>query len=197
VDHAQAFTDPVPAMSLRFNAPTSLWFSLLCLIVFVTGLFVPGIHSLFIAPGAGGFSARDPLDWVRLVSHVAGHASWDHLIGNLSFILLLGPILEEKYGSGPLAFMILITALIIGALNVLLLPTALHGASGIVFMCILLASFTNARSGEIPVTFILVAVLYLSREVMNSMHHNQISQFAHLLGGACGSLFGFFFNGKR
>lgn len=181
-------------MSIRFNAPTSLWFSLICLLVFVVGLYVPAIHSLFVAPGAGGFSIRDPLDWVRLFTHVAGHSSWEHLIGNLSFILLLGPILEEKYGSGPLALMIVITALIIGALNVLFFSTALQGASGIVFMCILLASFTNIRSGDVPLTFILVAILYLSHEIMNSLHHDQVSQFAHLLGGACGSLFGFFFN---
>lgn len=184
-------------MTLRFNAPTSLWFSLLCFGVFVAGLFVPAVHGLFVAPGAGGFSASQPMDWVRLVSHVAGHASWDHLLGNLSFILLLGPILEEKYGSVPLGFMMFVTALVTGILNVLFFSTGLHGASGIVFMFILLASFTNIRGGDIPLTFILVVLLYLSREILNSLHHDQISQFAHLIGGLCGSLFGFFFAGRR
>jgi rhomboid protease GluP len=184
-------------MGIRFNAPTSLWFSLVCFVVFVACLYRPGLQGLFVAPGAGGFSIHQPWDWLRLVSHVAGHASWDHLLGNLSFILLLGPILEEKYGSLPLLFMIFMTALITGILNVLLFSTGLMGASGIVFMFILLASFTNIRGGEIPLTFILVVALFLSREVMLSLHHDHVSRFAHLIGGFCGSLFGYRSSGRR
>jgi hypothetical protein len=93
--------------------------------------------------------------------------------------------------------MISITALITGALNILLFPKALLGASGVVFMMILLASFTNFKKGEIPLSFILVLILYLGREILNSFSANSISEFAHIAGGFCGSLFGFFRPSKR
>jgi uncharacterized membrane protein YdcZ (DUF606 family) len=57
---------------------------------------------------------------------------------------------------------------------------------------ILLASFTNFSKGEIPLTFILVLILYLGRELFNSFSSNNVSEFAHIAGGFCGSLFGFF-----
>ena len=66
------------------------------------------------------------------------------------------------------------------------------GASGIVFMMILLSSFTNIRSGEIPLTFVLVVLMYLTRRGSSgAFSRDSISQFAHIAGGLFGSLFGF------
>jgi membrane associated rhomboid family serine protease len=76
-------------------------------------------------------------------------------------------------------------------LNSALFSTGLMGASGLVFMMILLASFTNHKEGEIPLTFILVLVLFLAKEVVQAFSNDDISQFAHILGGVIGSLFGF------
>ena len=138
-----------------------------------------------------GISLQEPLSIFRLVSHIFGHASLDHLLGNLTFVLLLGPIVEEKYGSRKMIIMIFLTALITGILNITLFSTGLMGASGIVFMLILLVSFTNSNEGEVPITFILVAVLFIGKEIIQSMNADNISQFAHIMGGACGSMFGF------
>jgi membrane associated rhomboid family serine protease len=109
----------------------------------------------------------------------------------------MGPILEENYGAASLLVMIAVTALITGALNILFFTTGLRGASGIVFMMILLASFTNFNKGEIPLTFILILALYLGREIFESFASNNISEFAHIAGGFCGSFFGFFRPSKR
>jgi membrane associated rhomboid family serine protease len=65
------------------------------------------------------------------------------------------------------------------------------GASGIVFMFIILSSLTNFRSGDIPLTFILVILLFLTREILEAFGNDNISQFAHVLGGITGSVFGF------
>jgi len=118
-------------------------------------------------------------------------------LSNFSFILLLGPILETNYGSAGLSIMIVITAVVTGLLNVLLFSTGLMGASGIVFMMILLSSFTNFGKGEVPITFILVLVLYLGREVVNAFTANDISEFGHIIGGLCGSVFGYLKPAKR
>ena len=49
--------------------------------------------------------------------------------------------------------MILVIVLIIGILNIIFFYTGLIGASGIVFIFLLLVCFTNVNSEEIPITF--------------------------------------------
>lgn len=143
-----------------------------------------------------GFRLTSPLFYFQLISHTLGHHNWAHLAGNFSLILLVGPILEEKYGSKKLLKMMFITALVTGILNALFFSTGLLGASGLAFMMILLVSFTNHREGEIPLTFILIVVLFLAKEVVQAFSNDDISQFAHIMGGICGSLFGFFGGAK-
>jgi len=87
--------------------------------------------------------------------------------------------------------MMIVTGFVTGVLNACFFPHPLLGASGIVFMMILLASFTNHGRDDIPLTFILIVILYLGREILNAFRGDDISQFAHLAGGLCGSLFGF------
>jgi membrane associated rhomboid family serine protease len=189
-------------MKIKYNSPTVLTFAFLCAAVLILSQTV--MQSLtvqwFMIPGRGTFSPLSFRNWVTLFTHVLGHANWHHLISNFAFILLIGPILEEIYGSFSLFIMICITALVTGALNVFFFSTGLLGASGVVFMMILLASFTNFNKGEIPLTFILVLILYLGRELTNAFGSNSdpnISEFAHIVGGFIGSLFGFFRVPKR
>jgi rhomboid protease GluP len=178
-------------MKIRYNAPVTLTFALVASVVLVLdqAIFPRILENYFLVPAS--MNPADPLDYFRLFSHVIGHSSWAHLMGNFAFILLLGPILEEKYGSVSLFLMIAVTALVTGLINVLFLPTALLGASGVVFMMILLVSFTNIRQGEIPLTFILIVVLFLTQEVVTSLRSDSIAQFAHIAGGIIGSMFGF------
>ena len=66
------------------------------------------------------------------------------------------------------------------------------GASGVVFMLIMLASLAGADEGAIPITLLLVAALYLGGEILSGVTKtDEISQFAHILGGVCGVVFGF------
>jgi membrane associated rhomboid family serine protease len=186
-------------MKVKYNAPVVLTFTIISAVALILSQTVlRGLIPLwFTAPGRDNFNAGSLRCWITLFTHVMGHGDWNHLLSNFAFILLLGPILEENYGSVSLLIMIAITALVTGALNLLLFSSALLGASGVVFMMILLASFTNFSKGEIPLTFILILVIYLGREVVHSFSTNNISEFAHIVGGFCGSLFGFFRAPKR
>lgn len=171
-------------LRVTYNAPVVLTFTLAAVVVYV---LPDSLRSWFVAwPTLGG--ARS---YVGLVSHVLGHASWQHLLGNFMLILLLGPILEERHGSKGLLFMIVVTALVTGLANAALSSHALLGASGVVFMMIVLASMANIRQGEIPLTFIAVAGVYLGGEVVHSFRDDQVSQMAHLVGGLVGAAFGF------
>jgi membrane associated rhomboid family serine protease len=175
-------------MKITYNAPFTLTFALIATIVHFLG---EGFTRNFFTVGTT-MDFGNPLDYFRLFSHAMGHGSWDHLFGNFSLILILGPILEEKYGTKLMVLMSFITALLTGILNVAFLDTGLLGASGVVFMMILLSSFTNMKAKVIPLTFILVLVLFIGKEILNSFEQNNVSQFAHIFGGLCGSVFGFY-----
>jgi membrane associated rhomboid family serine protease len=184
-----------PAMRIKYNAPTVLSFafiSALALLLSQTLLRFYPLEELWFSVPGGAFNPHSPRCWLTLFTHIAGHSGWSHLVSNFMVILLIGPILEEHYGSLYLLMMILVTAVTTGFLNILFFKTGLLGASGVVFMMILLASFTNFTAGEIPLTFILILILYLGREILNSFGSDNISQFAHIVGGFVGSLFGFF-----
>jgi membrane associated rhomboid family serine protease len=101
-------------------------------------------------------------------------------------------MLEEKYGAKSMTLMILITAAVTGILNVILFNTALLGASGIVFMMILLGSFVNIERGKIPLTFIAIVGIFIGREIIEGIFTtDNISQLTHIAGGVCGAFFGF------
>ena len=117
----------------------------------------------------------------------------------MSYILLLGPMLEEKYGSDKILEVIGITALITGLINYIFFPaSALCGASGVVFAFILLTSFTNFHQGEIPLTFILVAVVFIGQQVAEGiLVADNVSQLTHIIGGLVGAAAGYALSGRR
>ena len=185
-------------LRLSYNAPVILTFTLISLISLILGYVTLGQSTklLFMTYRT---SLLDPLFYVRLFTHAMGHADISHFAGNFMYILLIGPMLEEKYGSSRLLIMMLFTAGITGIFNTILFPqVALCGASGIVFMMILLSSFANSKENDgIPLTMILIAIIYLGNQVVEGIFVNDnISQFGHLVGGGCGALFGYAFRPK-
>lgn len=185
---------------IKYNSPVILSFALFCSGIMLLDNILQGavMQSFFSVPGNTVPFRLFSLDILRLFTHAAGHANWLHLVGNFSFILLLGPILEERYGSGILALLMLVTALVTGLLNRIFFSTGLLGASGIVFMLILLISFTNVRKGEIPLTFVLILILYLGQEFYRMfLESNTISEMAHIIGGLCGGGFGFILGSRK
>ncbi|MCL2070550.1 MAG: rhomboid family intramembrane serine protease [Treponema sp.] len=186
-------------MRIRYNAPTVLSFAFASVAVLILSqaVYQPLTVEWFAVPGRENFSPGNIRHLISIFTHVLGHANWSHLVSNFTIILLIGPMLEEIYGSLSLFTMILITTVVTGLLHVFFFPSTLLGASGVVFMMILLASFTNFNRGEVPLTFILVLILYLGMEFFYSFGDvpagtDNISHFSHVVGGFIGSLFGFF-----
>jgi membrane associated rhomboid family serine protease len=178
----------VAKLRITYNAPVVLTFAITAVIAFIIEQTVRPAQAWFVAyPHLG-----DARSYVGLFTHILGHASWEHLLGNFMLILLIGPILEERHGSMTLLFMILVTALMTGLATIAFSNGIVMGASGIAFMMILLASLSNVRSGDIPLTFLVVALIYMGGEIVKSVHANDgISHMAHLVGGAVGAAFGF------
>lgn len=177
---------------INYNSPVILSFTLLSFISLIIG-YLTGFKSteFLFMNYMSNFS--DPLFYIRLFTHVLGHANYPHFINNFLLILILGPMLEEKYGSKNLLIMIIFTAFLTALINLVFFNKALLGASGIVFMMILLSSFTNIQKDSIPLTFLLVFALYIGQEIFLGLFKNdQIAQFAHIAGGLCGSFFGYY-----
>lgn len=180
-----------------FNSPVVLSFVAVCLAVLIIN-YITGGASNRIAFMTYHSSLVSPMTYIRLFSHVLGHSSWEHFIGNMSYILLLGPMLEEKYGAARILQVIAITAAVTGVINyVFFWNVALCGASGVCFAFILLSSFTGFREGEIPLTVILVAMIFLGQQIYEGIVvQDNISNMAHVFGGIVGGVIGFSLNKK-
>ncbi|MBI5076822.1 rhomboid family intramembrane serine protease [Candidatus Falkowbacteria bacterium] len=177
---------------ISFNAPVILTLVFITLIVVIISNYLVNLAPLFSAKATVALLA--PTYYLGLLCHPLAHANWTHWFGNIMFLLLLGPILEEKYGSLRLLLMIVVTAVLTGLLNSLFFDASLIGASGIVFMLMILISFANVKEKQIPLSFILVVLIFLGQEIIASFKPDHVSQFGHIIGGLCGGAFGFFLN---
>lgn len=185
-------------IKLQFNAPVILMFTILALAAWIAGNITDGwttakFFSIY------RFTPGDFFGYLRLFGHVLGHASWEHYMGNMVLLLVVGPPLEEKYGSWNMLWCILFTALVSGIVHCIWDPnTMLLGASGVVFMLIMLSSLAGMRDGAIPITLILVAVIYLGGELVAAFTaKDSVSQLTHIVGGLCGTFLGFLMSRRR
>ena len=176
----------------QYNAPVTLTFFFLSLAALALGRLTNGWTTTHLF-SVYHSSMADPLFYVRLFGHVLGHTNWDHFLNNMLLFLVVAPPLEERYGSRTLLSGILITALVSGILQCVQFPiSALLGASGIVFMLIMLSSLAGSKNGSIPITLILVGALYLSQQVYSILFiKDNVANFMHIVGGVCGTAFGF------
>lgn len=179
-------------IKVSFNSPVVLWFSILCLVALILGIVTNGVSTTAVF-SVYRSSLSSSLTYIRFFGHICGHANWEHFIGNMTMLLVIGPLLEEKYGSLNILFVIIATALVTGIVNFIFFPhVQLMGASGVVFAFILLSSFTSIREGTIPVTFILVAVIYIGGQVYDGVFvRDNVSNLTHILGGGVGSALGY------
>lgn len=182
---------------IKFNSPVILGFVIVCFAITILNYITNGASNQ-VAFMTYHSSLKSPMTYIRLFTHVLGHSGWEHLIGNMTYILLLGPMLEEKYGSRHIMEIIVLTAFVTGAINYVFFENvALCGASGVCFAFILLSSFTSFHEGEIPLTVILVAVIYLGQQIYEGVAiRDDISNMAHIFGGIIGGLTGFSLNKK-
>lgn len=184
-------------LKITFNAPVTLGFVIICFIATLLGAVSNGriTQMVFMTYHS---SLANLMTYVRFIAHIFGHSGWSHFIGNASYLLLLGPMLEEKYGSKELIEVIGITAVVTGLVNYIFFwNVGLCGASGVVFAFIILASFTGFKEGEIPLTFILVAVIFIGQQVYEGIAvQDNISNMAHIVGGIIGAVLGYLLNKK-
>ena len=169
-------------VKIQYNSPVVLSFAILSFAALILGQLTDGWTTIKLF-SVYRSSARDLLTYPRFFLHVLGHSSYSHYIG---------PALEERYGSRNLFWAIFITALVSGMIQWIFFPsTALLGASGIVFMMIVMSSLAGMKNGCIPLTLILVFILYIGGEIIDGVTlQDNVSQLTHIVGGICGAILG-------
>lgn len=179
---------------IQYNAIVILSYFFICLVILILNKLVQGklVNNLF-STGRND-SILNPLTYFKLISHSLGHSSWDHLYNNFLKILLIGPLIEEKYGSLNLLIMMILTSLVIGIINRIFSKNRILGASGIAYMLIVLCSFVNIESGKIPITVVLIILFFVVDEIINLLKRKKdgISHLGHVAGAVCGILLGIF-----
>ena len=101
---------------LRYNSPVILTFALLSLAVLgldklTGGASTSRLFCVYRSP------LTDLLTYPRFFLHVLGHSGWAHYSGNIMLMLVVGPQLEERYGSRTLLYSIAVTAFLTGLIQ--------------------------------------------------------------------------------
>lgn len=187
------------SITILYNSPVILTFALLSLLALALGKLTGGwtTQNLFCVYRS---PLTDLLTYPRFFLHVLGNPDFAACCTNIVIMLAVGPMAEERFGSKRLLLAIAVTALVTGLVLWFFFPNAaLMGASGVVFMLIVLASFAGVRDGTIPLTLILVLALYLGGEIVQAVTGEAgLQQLTHIAGGVVGVIFGFWSSrGKR
>ena len=185
----------IDGITLRYNAPVTLTFALLSLLALALNELTDGwtTQNLFCFYKS---ALTDYLTYPRAVLHVLGNTSLTTCTGNIIVMLVVGPAAEERFGSSKVFFAVLLTAIAGAAIMWFLCPDAtIMGASGVLFCMMMLASFASMRGGAIPITLILVIILYLGSEILQAVTGTAgLPELTHIAGGVVGLLLGFAFS---
>lgn len=193
---------------VAYNAKAVITFVLLSVVIMLLDMVAKHkiIPVIFTSPSKASFNFKNVLDYVRLLTHVFSHNAWIPFFVNGIAILLMGPALEERYGTLVLCLMIFASALVTGVLTATLSPEATNGASCIVLMMIILLAINGIIKRNLDFSVIVVCALYLAylcytvqKSASAITEGNAFSVFLqknvpvliHLAGAIVGSLFAF------
>lgn len=186
---------------IDIDAPLTISFCCLCIVIqLFHGLLGESFIFYFTVPSYSHFSVYSVVSYIRMLTHVAGHSSWDHLFHNLVNILLVGPSCEHHFGGLVMIKIVVLSALASSVAFVMYGPRNSYqlGASGVVFTLILLSSLARVRRGYVPLTFVCQAVIWCTKELVGVFFYNdRVSHIAHLSGAIVGTAAGYYFNDIR
>ena len=185
-------------LKFEYDSPVMLTFAFITLIIFILDTFVfkGKLKDVWlITPTATGgqfpFAFSDFRSIIRLFIHVFGYDQSSVLVCNLIFILLLGPQMEDRYGSVIIGIMIFVSALFSGVLNACFCTNAVSGSEPVVFMLILLWTMMQLSRSKISASAIAVIALFITMLVFRKNPNGVVGVAVVAAGGLCGSLFAF------
>lgn len=193
-------------LKVSYDAPVTLTFVIVSVVFFLLNSFViknGALEKILASPttqaGALPFIVKQPVSYLRLLLYIfgagqaagvmGGTSAGAVLITNLILIMLLGPAMEERYGSVIIGIMIFVSALFSGVLNACFCAESLVGAVPLVCMMIFLNAFMSFSKKTFPLSFAAVVVLFVFLEIFSGA--GAVKIIICIAGGLCGSLFAF------
>ena len=175
---------------IQMNAPVIIGFTVLSAFILLLGNLTGGASTI-TAFSVYRSDYHSVWFYVRIFGHVLGNTDWEVFVRNSLYILVLGPMLEEKYKSANLLVMMIITSLITGLIYALMFTSPLCGSECIVFMLMLLASMSVIKDKKIPLSFIMVIIIYICNVIaVRRFSSGDLNGLSGIIGGVCGAVFG-------
>ncbi len=181
-------------LKVSYDAPVTLTFVIISAIFFLLNTFLlknGELSKLLASPtsvsGALPFIVSQPVSYLRLLFYIFGSNEGAALFTNLILIMLLGPAMEERYGSAIIGIMIFVSALFSGVLNACFCTESLVGALPLVSMMIFLNAFMSFSKKKFPLSFVAVIVFFVVLQIFSG--NGVLRIIICIAGGLCGSLF--------
>jgi hypothetical protein len=174
-------------MKFKFYA---LWLSLVCVVVFVLQLLIPGLTDIFI------LDSGKMIEVWRFASAIFLHGSVMHLISNLFALALFGTILEGLIGGRKFLLVFFASGIAANMVAVWFYPSSL-GASGAIYgilgALIILRPMMTVWVSGIPMPMLLAGLVWVAGGVFGLFYPSDIGHIAHLSGMGLGMIFGILF----
>lgn len=180
---------------ITVNAPVTLGFALLCIMVYILTLGGNAVTIQRMLAVHRDFDGGSLFQYTSFWTHCFAHSDYQHLKGNLTMLLLVGPSVEFHFRSHNILWIMTVVSLISAMVHIVVGKNNTHqlGASGIVFCFILLNSLVTAKQSELPISFVVTLILYMGDEIVKFLRPtDDVSHHAHLTGGAVGAAAGFY-----
>lgn len=179
------------------NSPVILViiFLSLCICVVQNLVDSDSLKNLFSAPGMQGspvaFNFKNPLDYLRIFVHILGCSGFQTLAINILFLLILGPSIEDRFGSPFIAIMILICSIVTSVVNVCFFSTVTQGLGSIVWALFLLTAFPAENRKVLPFAALMAVIILIAKDVSSIFVFKNYSVIPQFIGGVSGSLISF------
>jgi membrane associated rhomboid family serine protease len=171
-------------MKIKYLA---LWLSLVCIIMFVLQLLIPGFTDALVLEQGKAIEV-----W-RFVSAIFLHGGMGHLISNLFALALFGTILEGYVGSRKFLFVFFASGIFANLVAVWFYPSSL-GASGAIYgvlgALVILRPMMAVWVGGIPMPMMIAGIVWVGGSVLGLFYPSTTGHIAHLSGIGIGLIFG-------
>jgi len=178
-------------MKFKFFA---LWLALLCIIMFVLQLAIPGFTDSLV------LNQQSFIQPWRFVTAIFLHGSFAHILYNLFALVLFGLILEKLIGSAKFLVVFLISGIFANIISVNFYPSSL-GASGAIFGIIgavaVLKPLMTVWAFNLPMPMFIAAILWAIGDTLGIFMPSSTANIAHLNGLALGLLAGLIFRLRK
>lgn len=186
------------SLKFSYDAPVTITMALLLLVLFMIDSLIiksPVIAKFLMAPttasGTVPFAFSSPKALLGVLLHIFSYTDLSQLLCDVVFLLLLGPFMEERYGSVIIGIMIFVASLFSGVLNACFCKAPVSGAACVVFMLILLDFLMSLSKKKIAAASLFALIIFVVRLATAKSENGFVDVVIVMAGGLCGSLFAF------